>query len=172
MDLYNVMVFYEGEGSTNIYIPGNGDTTITYGRPVYVKNANFNVIEALRSFRKMQISIKIGVSSVGAYRTIDLGTQPHFVKSVPIKEKEQVTNADISSILGSATNGPIVIDNKEEDKTTDYGSYVLPSGKFAGKTLAEIDKEGKLKAVYNGYKTRNKEIKEAIEKYYNSQISK
>ena len=168
MDLYNVMVFYEGEGSTNIYIPGNGDTQITNGRPIYVKNANFNVIEALRSFRKMDINIKIGVGPVGAFRTIDLGVQPQVVRPVQ-QVKEQVTNADISSILSSATNGPIVID---KPKTEDYGSYVLPSGKFAGKTLKEVDKEGKLKAVYNGYKTRSPEIKQAIEKYYDSQISK
>lgn len=168
MDLQNVMVFYEGEGSTNIYIPGNGDTQITRGKPIYIKNANFNVIEALRTFRKMKINIKIGASSLGAFRTIDLGAQPAVVRPQVQPRQEVVTNADISSVLSAGTKGPITVEPKKE--TVDLGSYVLPSGKFAGKTLKEVDKEGKLKAVYNGYKKRNPEIKEAIEKYYNSQI--
>lgn len=169
MDLQNVMVFYEGEGSTNIYIPGNGDTQITYGRPIYVKNANFNVIEALRQFRKMGINIKIGAGPQGAFRTIDLGLSATVVRPQPVQPRQEVvTNADISSVLSSGTKGPIALEPKKE--AIDYGSYVLPSGKFAGKTLKEVDKEGKLKAVYNGYKTRSPEIKEAIEKYYDSQI--
>lgn len=170
MNLYNVMVFYEGEGSTNIYIPGNGDTTITNGKPIYIKNATMNVIEALRTFRKMKINIQIGAKATHAFRTIDLGAQPTVVRPQQVQvTKEQVTNADITSILSAATSGPIVVD---KPKTVDYGSYVLPSGKFAGKTLKEVDKEGKLKAVYSGYKKRSPEIKEAIEKYYGSQISK
>lgn len=169
MDLQNVMVFYEGEGSTNIYIPGNGDTQITNGKPIYVKNANFNVIEALRTFRKMKINIKIGASSLGAFRTIDLAANAQVIRPQPVQPKQEVvTNADISSVLSAGTKGPIVVEPKKE--ANDFGSYILPSGKFAGKTLKEVDKEGKLQAVYNGYKKRNPEIKEAIEKYYNSQI--
>lgn len=174
MNLYNVMVHYDGEGSTNIFIPGLGDTTLTYGRPLYLKNAGFNVIEALRQFRMMMVRIDIGAKQVGAYRIIDLSNtvSAQVRRSVPTEEK--VTESDISNVLSSATSGPIPtlepLNTKEE--TTDYGSYVLPSGSFEGKTLAEVDKEGKLKAVYNGFKSRNPEVKEAIEKYYESQISK
>ena len=173
MNLYNVMVNYDGEGSTNIFIPSVGDTIITHGRPIYIKNASFNVIEALRQFRVMQISIQINAKQEGAFRIIDLGTKTPYDKLREIKPsiKEEVTESDIASVLKSGTNGPIPVPEKPKVEK-DFGSYVLKSGSFAGKTLAEVDKLGKLKAVYNGYKTRNKEVKEAIEKYYESQLNK
>ena len=90
------------------------------------------------------------------------------------KEQKQnnVTQEDIASILSSASNGPIVVEPKEpeQEPEIDYASYVLPSGSYEGKTLAEVDKEGKLKSVYSGFKSRNPEVKEAIEKYYASQV--
>lgn len=174
MDLYNVMVYYEGEGSTNIFIPGVGDTTITYGRPLYLKNASFNVIEALRQFRMMMVTIKINAKQEGAFRIIDLtNTVNHNIMSRrPVEEKVSVSESDISNVLSSGTQGPIptLEPLKTEEENIDYGSYVLPSGSYEGKTLAEVDKEGKLKSVYNGFKSRNPEVKEAIEKYYESQV--
>lgn len=173
MNLYNVMINYKGEGSTNIYIPGLGDTNIVYGRPIYLKNASFNVIEALRQFRVMKIDIQINAKQDGAFRIIDL--EVNKTPYAKLKEthqlvKEEVTESDIASVFKAGTSGPIP--TPEKPKTTDFGSYVLPSGSYEGKTLAEVDKMGKLKAVYNGYKNRNKEIKEAIEKYYGSQVNK
>lgn len=173
MNLYNVMVHYEGEGSTNIFIPGLGDTTITYGRPLYLKNASFNVIEALRQFRMMMVTIQINAKQEGAYRIVDLANTVNntIIKTRPVEEK--VSEGDISAVLSSGTQGPIpTLEPLKKEETTDYGSYVLPSGSYEGKTLAEVDKEGKLKAVYNGFKSRNPEVKEAIEKYYESQVNK
>lgn len=173
MNLYNVMVHYEGEGSTNIFIPGLGDTTITYGRPIYLKNASFNVIEALRQFRMMMVRIDIGAKQVGAYRIIDMSNTVNntIVKTRPVEEK--VSESDISNVLSSGTQGPIpTLEPLKTEETTDYGKYVLPSGSYEGKTLEEVDKEGKLKSVYNGFKSRNPEVKEAIEKYYESQVNK
>lgn len=167
MNLYNVMVIYEGEGSTNIFIPGVGDTTITYGRPLYIKNASFNVIEALRQFRKMQVNIKINANQLGAFRVIDLGevTPVRKVLQSNLPKEENVTTSDINSILKSGSNGPITVEKKEQ---TNYGTFKLPSGSYEGMTLEEVDKLGKLKSVYNGFKSRNKEVKEAIDKYYAS----
>lgn len=168
MNLYNVMIYYKGEGSTNIYIPGLGDTNITYGRPIYLKNASFNVIEALRQFRTMQIDIKINVDGLGAFRTVDLSSNKEPIQRLkPVNEINTVSNDDIKSILSSASNGPIPVENK----TQDYGSYILQSGQYEGKTLKEVDEMGKLKAVYNGFKSRNPEVKAAIEKYYESQVN-
>lgn len=167
MNLYNIMVRYLGEGSTNIYIPGLGDTYIVYGRPLYLKNASFRVVEALRQFRMMQIDIKINADGLGAFRTIDLSrnTEKPIQMLKPANEISTVSNDDIKSILSSASKGPIVIDSKN-----DAGDYVLKSGQYEGMTLKEVDKLGKLKAVYNGFKSRNPEVKAAIEKYYESQV--
>lgn len=166
MNLYNVMVTYDGEGETNIYIPGLGDTRIVNGRPLYLKNASFHVIEALRQFRRMQISIKIDAGQKGAFRIVDLGQFSKPVrKEVPVREeKTAVSDSDISSILKAGTSGPIPVEPKVEKVS--YKDYKLPSGQFEGKTLEEVDKIGKLKSVYNGFKSRNPEVKEAIEKYY------
>ena len=175
MNLYNIMVYYKGEGTTNIFIPGIGDTVVSEGRPIYLKNANFNVLEAIRSFRNMGIDIKINVDSLGAFRTIDLGESRNPVNV--IKESrpvEKVDADDIQNVLKSGSKGPIILDEepiKESLNTVNYDSFVLPSGKFEGKTLLEVDKMGKLKSVYNGFKNRNQEVKEAIEKYYENHIS-
>lgn len=173
MNLYNVMVYYEGEGSTNIFIPGVGDTSITNGRPLYLKNASFNVVEALRQFRMMMVTIKINAKQEGAFRIIDLLNTVNntIINSRPREEK--ITESDISNVLSSGTSGPIpTIEPLKTEESIDYGKYVLPSGSYEGKTLEEVDKEGKLKAVYNGFKSRNPEVKEAIEKYYESQVNK
>lgn len=175
MTLYNVMVSYKGEGSTNIFIPGIGDTPITNGRPIYLKNVGFNVIEALRQFRRMQIDLQINAKQEGAFRIIDMSEMVSPIRQMKPIEKVMetgVSQSDISNVLSSGSNGPIpTIEPIKEENKVDYGSFVITSGKFEGKTLAEVDKQGKLKAVYNGFKSRNKEIKEAIEKYYDSKIS-
>ena len=175
MNLYNVMVSYKGEGYINVYIPGLGDTTIHFGKPIYLKNASFNVIEALRQYRTMSIDIKINADQKGAFRIIDLNEQLTMAKMMKERKEQKqnnVTQEDIASILSSASNGPIVVEPKEpeQEPEIDYASYVLPSGSYEGKTLAEVDKEGKLKSVYSGFKSRNPEVKEAIEKYYASQV--
>ena len=171
MSLYNVMVYYEGEGSTNIFIPGVGDTGITHGRPLYIKNASFNVIEALRQFRTMQINIKINADQLGAFRVIDLNdVKPvNAILQNNLPREEKVSDLDISAVLKSGASGPIIIDTpKPADPVVDYGSYILPSGRNKGKTLKKVDAEGKLKAVYNAIKDRNKEVADMIEKYYDS----
>lgn len=170
MDLYNVMVYYKGEGSTNIYLPCAGDTNIISGRPLYLRNCTYSVIEALRQFRDMMIDFKIGAKQDGAYRIIDFEDLDIPIRSPKNKvssKKEAVSESEISSIISSGQSGPIAI---EQSSTINYSEYKLPSGQFEGKTLAEVDKEGKLKAVYNGFKSRNPEVKEAIEKYYDSII--
>ena len=168
MNTYNVMINYEGDGSTNIFIPQVGDTVVTNGRQLYIKNAPFNVIEALRQYREMMISIQLNAKQKGAFRVID------FSEIQPIKrlinERPEVTHEvpDISSVLSSGQNGPIP--TIEPIKEQDYGAYVLKSGSYEGKSLREVDELGKLKQVYNGFKSRNPEVKEAIEKYYQSQV--
>lgn len=175
MKLYNIMIYYKGEGSTNIYIPELGDTVITEGRPIYLKNASFNVLEAIRSFRNMGIDIKLNVGSLGAFRTVDLGESRNPVNVIKeSRPTEKVDAYDIQNVLKSGSKGPIILDEepiKESLNNIDYDSYVLPGGKFEGKTLLEVDKMGKLKSVYNGFKNRNPEVKEAIEKYYENHIS-
>lgn len=177
MNLYNVMVYYNGEGTTNIFLPVVGDVNLVNGRPLYLKNCGFNVIEALRQFRMMMVDFKIGAKQDGAYRIIDYNDLDVPVRTNRRVVKEKVSNADISSVLSAGTNGPIVLNENElpqteeseptvEPESTDYSQYTLKSGKYAGKTLAEVDKEGKLESVYNGFKLRNPEVKEAIEKYY------
>lgn len=173
MNTYNVMVNYEGEGSTNIYIPGLGDTTITYGRPLYLRNASFNVIEALRQFRMMQVDIQINAKQEGAFRIVDLSntTMHNVMQNRPVEQKKEVIdNNDISTVLSSGSNGPIPTLEPIKSNDTDFGSYKLPSGTYEGMTLSEVDKAGKLKSVYNGFKSRNAEVKEAIENYYKTQI--
>jgi hypothetical protein len=165
------MVYYMGEGSTNIFIPKIGDTTITNGRPIYLKNASFNVIEALRTFRSMQIDLKINAKQDGAFRIIDFTEVNDSLKQIAKQNtvaKEQVSQEEIDSILKSGSTGPIVLESSKSDSS--LGDYKLPSGQYEGKTLSEMDKAGKLKAIYSGFKSRNPEVKEAIEKYYNSVI--
>lgn len=176
MNLYNVMVNYTGEGETNIYIPSIGDTRITNGRPLYLKNASFNVIEALRQFRTMGIVLNIGVTAKGAFKIIDFNELSYKSRTnrVPVQEvKQAVSNEDISSILKAGASGPIPVEVKSEQikEEIDYAKFVLPSGSYEGKTLEEVDKEGKLKSVYNGFKSRNPQVKEAIEKYYESKVN-
>ena len=66
--------------------------------------------------------------------------------------------------------------------TKDKNAYIKPSGMIKKNgvkliddekiiTLKEVDEMGKLKAVYNGFKSRNPEVKAAIEKYYESQVN-
>lgn len=169
MNLYNIMVTYDGEGETNIYVPGIGDTHIVNGRPIYLKNAGFNVVEALRQFRNMKINIKIDANSKGAFKIIDLDNTKPTQRMTPREEITSVSDTEISNILKAGTSGPIPVEPKKEEKV-DYGSYKLPSGQFEGQTLTEVDKLGKLKSVYNGFKSRNPEVKEAIEKYYESLV--
>jgi len=119
------------------------------------------------------VRIDIGAKQLGAYRIVDLSNtvSVQVRRSMPTEEK--VTESDISNVYSSASNGPIPeLEPLRSTEETDFGSYVLPSGQYEGKTLAEVDKLGKLKSVYNGFKTRNPEVKEAIEKYYDSQVNK
>ena len=178
MNLYNLMVLFKGEGYITIYIPGIGDTTINYGKPIYLKNAPFKVIEALRQCRNLHIEFRINASQTGAVRIIDFNELQSPFQARPIiqQKQEAVTQAEISSVRSAGTSGPIpveeVVISEKDDSNIDYSKYTLPSGSFEGKTLAEVDKEGKLKAVYNGFKSRNPEVKLAIEKYYESQLKK
>lgn len=171
MNLYNVMVLFKGEGYITIFIPGLGDTTINFGKPIYLKNAPFKVIEALRQYRNLHIEFRINASQQGAVRVVDYNELQSPFQSRPVVQvkQEAVTEAELSSVKSAGTSGPIPVE-KPKQETTDYGDYVLPSGSYEGKTLKEVDKEGKLKSVYNGFKSRNPEVKEAIEKYYESQI--
>ena len=72
MNLYNVLITYSGEGAFKFYIAGIGEVEITSRKPIFLYNANVQVINNLRLLRRSLISIKINGSPEGAYKIFDL----------------------------------------------------------------------------------------------------
>ena len=117
---YNVLVNYNGDGDFKFAINGLGEVSISKDKPIYIQNATLNTIEGLRVLRRMLIEIKIGVKPDGAYKIYNL-EEVKSAKEKTAKSKfdfdrrgtETVSTNEISSILKSGNNGPIVL---EEDQ--------------------------------------------------------
>ena len=191
MDSYNAMIYFTGEGYINVFLPKVGETVIYAGRPVYLKNMSFDVLNSIRSLRPLRIDLKITNSSKGAYQTIDFSSYTNLkeqIKNTVISQPKlaPVSDEELSSIFSKGTKGPIPLDEGKltttdgpaitidmSDKpiegpvniyTVNPGDYIVDSGTHFGKTIQQVFEEGKLDAVYK--RTKNQKLKTAIEEYY------
>lgn len=188
MDSYNAMIYFTGEGYINVFLPKVGETVIYAGRPIYLKNMSFDVLNSIRSLRPLRIDLKITNSSKGAYQTIDFSSYTNLKEQIKNTVTSQpklapVSNEELSSIFSKGTKGPIPLeecksnttDNTEllkdtsnkpnqEQNTVNPGYYIVDSGTHFGKTIQQVFEEGKLDAVYK--RTKNQKLKTAIEEYY------
>lgn len=117
---YNVLINYKGEGEFKFIVKKIGEVSITKDKPVYIYNADVDMINNLRQLRRMLIEITIGAKPTGAFKilnTEDYEKKVTFVKAnIPNLDRrgtEAVSNNEVKSILSSGSNGPIEI---EEDK--------------------------------------------------------
>ena len=117
---YNVLVNYLGDGEFKFSVKRIGEVSISKERPVFIYNADVEVINSLRTLKRMLIDITIGGKPTGAYKVFNLDDfnkerDMYNDRRVVMDRRgvETVSNNDISSILKSGSNGPIEI---EEDK--------------------------------------------------------
>ena len=119
---YNVLINYLGDGDFKFTVKKIGEVVISKTRPVYIYNADVDVINSLRTLRRMLIEIVIGAKPTGAYKIYnmeDYDKPRDFLNDYRVvmdrRGYEVVTNNDIKSILSSGSNGPIEIEgNKVE----------------------------------------------------------
>ena len=119
---YNVMITYSGEGSLRFKVRKIGEIEISAGKPVYIYNADVDMINNLRELRKILISINIGAKPTGAYRVYNLDDYVMAqtvvgAKTNRIVEKEPLSNDEISSILSSGATPEVIEEVKKETKT-------------------------------------------------------
>lgn len=195
MKTYSLMVFYDGFGSVDLYLPRKGNVKLFDNKPLFIKNAAIDVVEALREYRPLKVRFKITNKVDGAFKVIDyasispvqgLRSQMQIVSS-----PEPLSNGDISNILKKGSNGPISENGnssisqsttpvsisqqgetgENNNDNINYADYIVTTGRYEGKTLKEIDEMGKLKAIYNGVKLKPEHpTKIAIENYYKQKI--
>lgn len=109
---YNVLVTYEGDGDFRFKVKRVGEIIISKFKPIYIQNADVEIINDLRQLKRLLISLHIGASSEGAYKTynVDEPTTLERIqsKNVAAVQKASLSNNEINSILSSGNNGPIV----------------------------------------------------------------
>lgn len=120
---YNILINYKGDGDFKFIIKRIGEVTITKQRPIYIYNATVEVINDLRTLRRLLLEVTIGAKPTGAYKVYDYNDYTDmpkaFVGRKPnLKNTEPMSNSDISAILkgGSKVEEPIIEETKEEVK--------------------------------------------------------
>ena len=63
---YNVLVNYLGDGEFKFSVKRIGEVSISKERPVFIYNADVEVINSLRTLKRMLIDITIGGKPTGA----------------------------------------------------------------------------------------------------------
>lgn len=107
---YNVMINYTGEGTFKFVLRKIGEVEISAAKPIYIYNADVDMINNLRALRKLRINIQIGVKPAGAFKIFNLDDYVS-AKTAQIREHvtdkytaEPVSNAELSSILKGGSN--------------------------------------------------------------------
>lgn len=132
---YNVFVSYRGDNEFKFTIKKIGEVSISRTKPIFIYNADIDVVNNLRTLKRMLIDIIIGAKPTGAYKIYDLDTinkeKERLMDSRVVADRrgyEAVSNNEVKSILSSGTSGPIIDEEvkpviteepkKEEKKTT------------------------------------------------------
>lgn len=128
---YNVLVNYLGDNEFKFIVKKIGEVSISKSKPVYIYNADVETINNLRTLRRMLVEIKIGAKPTGAYKVYNMDDfdkqHDRLLDSRIVQDRrgyiETVSNNEISSILSSGTNGPIIEEPEtpvvDEPKTED-----------------------------------------------------
>lgn len=123
---YNVLINYLGDNEFKFVVKKIGEVSITKTKPVYIYNADVETINHLRTLRRMLIEIVIGGKPTGAYKIYNMddynreNTLLNDARFVSDRRgiNTAVSSNEISSILSSGSNGPIIDDEPKVTKTT------------------------------------------------------
>lgn len=108
---YNVLVTYRGDGTFKFKVKRIGEVSISSTKPIYIYNADTDIISDLRQLKRLLVDLSIGAKPNGAYRTYNI-EEPTTLEKIQANKKNVVSqytmsNNDISSILSNGTSGPI-----------------------------------------------------------------
>lgn len=129
---YNILIKYRGDGDFKFMVKRIGEVYISKTKPVYIYNATVEVINDLRSLKRLLIDVIIGAKPTGAYKVYDYNDYTDMPRAMVgrkpnLRETEPMSNSDISAILkgGSRVEEPI----KEEEVKTEEPKEVKPEVK-------------------------------------------
>ena len=143
---YNVLITYAGDGDFKFVVKKIGEVEISRTKPIYIYNADIDVINSLRVLKRMLINIAIGAKPTGAYKIYnmnDFDAQAKLNQTVamPSNVQNTISNTDISSILSSGTNGPIEIEVAEVVDAKTEEVVAKPKKTTAKKTTKKSTKK-------------------------------
>lgn len=147
MNTYNVLIKYLGEGEFKFAVKKIGEVSISKDKPVYIYNADVDVINGLRTLRRMLIEITIGAKPNGAFKVYNL--EEIDKRNETLKDSrvvadrrgyEAVSGDEVKNILSSGTNGPIIeetpkkeVEQEKETKKTSKKTTKKKSTKKSSK---------------------------------------
>lgn len=142
---YNVLINYLGDNEFKFVVKKIGEVSITKTKPVYIYNADVETINHLRTLRRMLIEIVIGGKPAGAYKIYnmdDYNRENTLLNDARfISDRRGLTTAvssnEISSILSSGSNGPIIDDEPKVAKTVTKVETKKTSKKSTGKKTSK-----------------------------------
>ncbi len=119
-NVYNVLITYSGDGDFKFFVKRIGEISIAKQRPVYIYNVTAEVINDLRTLRRLLINVIIGAKPEGAYKVYDYATYTDMPRAVAgqrpnIKNVEPISNSEISSILKGGNAPEIIPEVKPEE---------------------------------------------------------
>ena len=156
---YNIMISYAGDGDFKFNVRRIGEILISRGKPVYIYNVTFDVINDLRTFKRLLLNVNIGAKPNGAFRIYDYDNYTNMPKAVVgvkpnVVEKEPVSESEISSILKGGSVAPIIDAVVEEDDATQLIKDEIENTKDEVKK--EVKEETPKKPVSTKKKTASK----------------
>jgi len=147
---YNVFIRYSGDDEFKFVVKKIGEVSISKNRPVYIYNADLDIIESLRLLRRMHIEVTIGAKPAGAFKIYNLEDYDRKAERLADKRVvmdrrgyEPVSNDEISSILSSANNGPIEEEPKIEEPVVEPEEPKIEEPKVEEKPVKKTKKNTK-----------------------------
>ena len=136
-NLYNVKIFFKGEGGFTFTLPGYGELTVYNGKDVYIKGLSVSGVELLRQLRPLLLEHTLNAKADGCYKVIDLTSGNNssldmFLQANVKSEPAVKSVADLKSDL-IKTTGPII----EEEPVVVESNAIIPNDE--SKNLKDSD---------------------------------
>lgn len=168
MEKHNMLVTFQGYGSFEVVMPRYGNLRLEQGKVYYIVNAGVEVLEFLRSLYPMFVRVNVDPTKVDKADAIIDYDKLRAKTKVEANEKVNLS-AEIAQPV--VTSGLLQVEGEVippegtltvTETVNDPAKFVWRKGKNKGKTVAELDKLGKLTAVL---RTATDEEKAVIEAY-------